>query len=314
MVFGDVEDDRARLEQDEIVFFVGRDQAERMEAQMRGLLLRSERDKADLVGLGHFFERPANARVARQALAAVGRPFKGGDDDGHGETDSADLGNSSPADRMRLLQGAPMSRSTASTTITPVRVADLLAEDERMPVYVHLIDHPDARVLVDTGMTELHPLVADLDPRLQPLTEQDLDLAGIDIVVNTHLHFDHCGGNHLFARRPIYVQRRELEDARGEDYTIREWVDAPGVRYVPVDGELELLAGLRLVPAPGHTRGMQVVVVETRGRPVVAGGDVAVSLGELDEPQSEGQLLVRALDPELVWLAHEQEPWRPRSA
>ena len=40
----------------------------------------------------------------------------------------------------------------ASITITPVRVADLLAEGERMPVYVHVIDHPDARVLVDTGI------------------------------------------------------------------------------------------------------------------------------------------------------------------
>ena len=68
----------------------------------------------------------------------------------------------------------------ASITITPVRVADLLAEGERMPVYVHVIDHPDARVLVDTGMTELHPAVADLDPRLHPLSKQDFDLAGID--------------------------------------------------------------------------------------------------------------------------------------
>ena len=37
---------------------------------------------------------------------------------------------------------------------------------------------------------------------------------------------------------------------------------------------------------------------------------MAVWFGELDEPQTEGQLLVRALDPELVWLAHEHEPWR----
>ena len=198
--------------------------------------------------------------------------------------------------------------------MTPVRVADLLAPGERMPVYVHVIDHPDARVLVDTGMTELHPAVADLDPRLRPLSKRDFDLAGIDLVVNTHLHFDHCGGNHLFAGKPIYVQRRELDDARSkDDYTIREWVDAPGVRYVPVDGELELLPGLRLVPAPGHTRGTQVVVVETGGRPVVIGGDVAVWFGELDEPHTEGQLLVRAPDPELVWLAHEHEPWRPRT-
>ena len=202
-----------------------------------------------------------------------------------------------------------------SISITPIQVADLLAEGKRMPVYVHVIDHPDGRVLVDTGLTALHPAVADMDPRLMPLGGLDFDLDGIDIVVNTHLHFDHCGGNHLFAGRPIYVQRRELEDARSqEDYTIREWVDAPGVEYVPVDGELELLAGLRLVPAPGHTPGTQVVVVETDWRPVVIGGDMAVWAGELDDPQTDGQLLVRALGPELVWLSHAHEPWRPRPA
>ena len=131
----------------------------------------------------------------------------------------------------------------AAPRISPVLVAELLVEGDRWPVYVHVIEHPDARVLVDTGMTELHPAVADMDPRLSPLSEQDVDLAGIDIVVNTHLHFDHCGGNHLFAGKPIYVQQAEL-----------------------------------------------------------------------DEPSTEGQLRVRALEPELVWLAHEHEPWRPKRA
>jgi N-acyl homoserine lactone hydrolase len=204
--------------------------------------------------------------------------------------------------------------AAAPITVTPVFVADLLPEGERMPVYVHVIEHPGARVLVDTGLTALHPAVADMDPRLRPLSKQDFDLASIDIVVNTHLHFDHCGGNHLFAGRPIYVQRQELEDARSQDdYTIREWVDAPDVEYVSVDGELELLPGVRLVPAPGHTRGSQVVVVETDGRRVVIAGDTAVFFAELDEPRTEGQRLVRALDPEMVWLAHEHEPWRPRT-
>jgi N-acyl homoserine lactone hydrolase len=205
-----------------------------------------------------------------------------------------------------------MTTTPASITVRPVHVADLLAEGELMPVCVHVIDHPDGRVLVDTGLTELHPAVADMDPRLRPVSEWDLDLAGVDMVVNTHLHFDHCGGNHLFAGTPTYVQRRELDDARTlEDYTIREWVEAPGVRYVPVDGELDLLPGVRLVPAPGHTNGSQVVVVETGGRPVVIAGDTAVWFGELDEPQTEGQRLIRALDPESVWLSHTHEPWRP---
>lgn len=204
-------------------------------------------------------------------------------------------------------------RGVSSATVTPVLVAELLAGGQRMPVYVHLVDHPDGRVLVDTGMTRLHPAVDDMDPRLIPLSEQaDLDLASIDLVVNTHLHFDHCGGNHLFTGRPIYVQRQELDDALSEDdYTIREWVEAPGVQYVPVDGTLELLPGLRLVPTPGHTRGSHVVVVQTGGRSVVIAGDTAVFFDELDEPRTEGQRLIRALDPDEVWLAHQHDPWRP---
>ena len=99
-----------------------------------------------------------------------------------------------------------------------------------------------------------------------------------------------------------------------DDYTFREWVDFDGATYVEHEGEVELLPGIRLLPAPGHTDGHQVLVVETGGRPLVVGGDVAVWFGEFDEPpDTEGQLRVRALDPELVWLAHEHEPWRPRT-
>lgn len=201
---------------------------------------------------------------------------------------------------------------TSSITITPVFVADLLAMDERMPVYVHVIDHPDGRVLVDTGIKELHPAADDMEPRLRPSSEWDVDLASIDLIVNTHLHFDHLGGNYLFPGTPIYVQRRELDDARSkDDYTIGEWVDPPGVQYVPVDGELELLPGIRLVPAPGHTPGSQIVVIENGDHPIVICGDTAVWFGELDDPQTEGQHLIRSLKPELVWLSHEHKPWRP---
>ena len=86
MVLGDVEDDRAGLEQGEVAFLIGRDQAERMKAQMRGLRLRPERDEANLVGLAHLFKRPANAHIAREAHATIGRPVPGSDDDGHRET------------------------------------------------------------------------------------------------------------------------------------------------------------------------------------------------------------------------------------
>ena len=83
---------------------------------------------------------------------------------------------------------------------------------------------------------------------------QNFDFASVDIVDNTDLHFDHCGNIHLFADRPINVQRRELDDARSKDgYTVHEWVDAPGIHCVPIEGEYDLLPGIRLGP-PGQSQ------------------------------------------------------------
>jgi len=82
----------------------------------------------------------------------------------------------------RPAKGEGAGSQVSPPTVTPALVAELLVEGEQMPVYVHVIDHPVARVLVDTGMTQLHPAVADMDPRLIPLSAQaDFDLASIDI-------------------------------------------------------------------------------------------------------------------------------------
>ena len=89
MALRDVEHNRAGLEQAEITVLVGRDLPERMQREMSGFFHRGERNQADLVGLAHFLQRPANARIPRQALAAIGRPFKGGDGGGHGKARGA---------------------------------------------------------------------------------------------------------------------------------------------------------------------------------------------------------------------------------
>ena len=97
----------------------------------------------------------------------------------------------------------------ASITVTPVFVADLHVEGERMPIYVHVIDHPDARVLVDTGMTELHPALADMDPRLRPLSKQDFDLA-------RHRHRrQHTPARRPLRRQPPLRRQADLRPASG---------------------------------------------------------------------------------------------------
>jgi N-acyl homoserine lactone hydrolase len=176
-----------------------------------------------------------------------------------------------------------------------------------MPVFVWTIDHPAGRVLVDTGLIDSRPEIEDMSPTPHP-ENIPRDVA---FVINTHLHWDHCGGNRLFPGVPIHVQARELADARSLDnYTFREWVDFDGATYVEHEGEAELLPGIRLLPAPGHTDGHQVVVVETDAGTNVLGGDVGVWFGELDSGETAGQRRVLAIGAP-TWLSHAPGPEIP---
>ncbi len=193
--------------------------------------------------------------------------------------------------------------------IRPLLAAEVVSGGRLVPVFVHTIEHPDGLVLVDTGMIDTHPAVADWDPRPHP--PPDELVRRVAAVVNTHLHFDHCGGNRLFPGVPIHVQRRELADARrGGGDTIPEWVDFPGATYVEHDGEGEVLPGIRLLPAPGHTAGHQVVLVDADEGLVVLGGDVGYSFRELGRGDTEGRRRVLELGA-LTWLAHAERPRVP---
>jgi N-acyl homoserine lactone hydrolase len=184
--------------------------------------------------------------------------------------------------------------------------AELLVEGETWPVFIWTIDHPSGVVLVDTGMIDSRPEVEDMSPTPHP---ENIP-RDVVCVINTHLHFDHCGGNRLFPGVPIHVQARELADARSPDYTFPEWVDFDGATYVEHDGEAEILPGIRVLPAPGHCDGHQVVVVETSEGPVVIGGDVGVSFEELESGATEGQRRVLALGAP-TWLSHAPGPKLP---
>jgi N-acyl homoserine lactone hydrolase len=187
---------------------------------------------------------------------------------------------------------------------------ELVVDGATWPCLSHTVEHPDGLVLVDTGMVESTLELDELfHPTIHPLPDEIV--RRVAHVVITHMHFDHHGANRLFPGVPIHVQRIELEDARKEDdYTVREWIDFPGANYVEHDGEAEILSGIRIMPAPGETRGHQIVVVETDEGPIVFGGDVGHSFKELGLADTPGKRLVLELAAP-TYLAHVAAPHVP---
>ena len=153
---------------------------------------------------------------------------------------------------------------------------------------VALIETAGRRVLVDTGMGDRW---GDKERAIYRLDRSTTLLGGlaalglgpddIDIVVNTHLHFDHAGGNTrevdgrlvpTFPRARYIVQMGEWEDAtrpherNRASYREADFVPlAEARRLETVQGEVEVAPGVRVVPVGGHTAFHQMVVVEGGG-------------------------------------------------
>ncbi len=140
----------------------------------------------------------------------------------------------------------------------------------------YLVAHADGLLLVDSGMGSDPEIDAHYRRGRRPLhvvlADAGVQLDDVQLVVNCHLHFDHCGGSPQLPGRPILTQRLELAAARAPDYTLPELIDAPGLRYELLDGEAEALPGVLIVPTPGHTNGHQSVVVRDRDGTVVIAG------------------------------------------
>ncbi len=149
-----------------------------------------------------------------------------------------------------------------------------------IPVHGFVIKHPRAgAIMVDTGVGWPTELVSEWKVvnrhMADAMAEHELSPADVRIVINSHLHFDHCGQNAVFKHAPFYIQRSELERARREEKTTAEWFDFAGARFELLDGDAEIAPGVRVVATPGHTSGHQSVLVEGDGGDAVMIGDAA---------------------------------------
>jgi glyoxylase-like metal-dependent hydrolase (beta-lactamase superfamily II) len=166
------------------------------------------------------------------------------------------------------------------------------------PVHGFVVTHPGGAVLVDTGVGGPDKLLNDWRvvnrSAADALADLDMTPGDIDLVINTHLHFDHCGQNAVFPHAACYVQRVELDRAKRESPQLYDWFDFMNARFELLDGDAEVLPGLSVIATPGHTAGHQCVVARTGdGNTDVMIGDAAYTprlyLGAPDEDLPDGQ-------------------------
>jgi len=166
-------------------------------------------------------------------------------------------------------------------------------------------------ILVDTGLGDKEDakfrdlFAVERIPTLRDsLKTYGLQPEDIHMVINTHLHFDHAGGNTVrengavvstFPRAKYFVQRGEYEDAaranertrasyRRENFTPIAHVD----QWEFLDGDLELLPGVSVVITEGHTRRHQSIKIESEGQIAFYLGDLIPTVSHLPLPYIMG--------------------------
>jgi glyoxylase-like metal-dependent hydrolase (beta-lactamase superfamily II) len=176
---------------------------------------------------------------------------------------------------------------------------------------VALIESAGKRILVDTGIGdkcgEKERALFAIDRSsslLSSLAALGLGPEHIDLVINTHLHFDHAGGNTrleagrvvpAFPRARYVVQMGEWEDAtrpherNRASYREHDFVPLAEARLLDtVQGEVEVAPGVRVVPVGGHTAYHQMVVVESRGETLAIPTDLVPTASHLPLPYVTG--------------------------
>jgi N-acyl homoserine lactone hydrolase len=165
----------------------------------------------------------------------------------------------------------------------------------RIPVPAFLIDHPKGKVLFDSGMHpdagrdpagRLLPVIAKLfgvelaegEDVASRLAAIGVDPAAIDLLVTSHLHFDHTGGHATIPNARLVVQRAEWQAGHDADLSARNGFDPRdydcGHEVLELSGEHDLFGDGRVVclPTPGHTPGHQSLRVRLDG-----GGEVVLT-------------------------------------
>jgi glyoxylase-like metal-dependent hydrolase (beta-lactamase superfamily II) len=157
----------------------------------------------------------------------------------------------------------------------------------RLALTCLLVQTGDTNVLIETGIGDKFDAkrldiygVEHSTTLLDELKAHGLSPADIHVVINTHLHFDHCGWNTrrdgsrvvpTFSRARYLIQRGEWEHAsapteRDRASYVEEFFLAAGKQTEFLDGDAEILPGIKVEALPGHTGHLQGVRVTCEGQ------------------------------------------------
>lgn len=168
---------------------------------------------------------------------------------------------------------------------------------DMVPSYIFHLKTDTSSVIVDMSFSSPEKCIALTGLKCERkksleciLQDNGINRLKVDMVICTHLHWDHAGNGSLFPNARIICQSDELKWAvdppqwepgygNGFSEEIVEVLD----RIRPIDGNAVLDNGLELVKLGGHTRGSQAVVVNTASGKVIIAGDVIMTYKNIEK-------------------------------
>ncbi len=185
--------------------------------------------------------------------------------------------------------------------VMPLHLTDWTAPDShplrgtRGQVFAYAVSHPAGLILFETGFGRDNPRIDELYQAVHRPIQAELERIGrqmseVRAIVNSHLHFDHCGNNALFPGVAIYVQADEYLAAHEPGYTVPGWIDFPDADYHQIEGDREIALGVKIVSTPGHTPGHQSLVVESNSGPIILVGQAMYSRAEYEQIRDAAEL------------------------